>query len=126
MKAWKELTVFLQEFIENNFGKTSMRREVREPTYLEKLLGGGPNLSIPEQASVFLTDRNYNYSSVMFLGRELDLLLLNILVYSLFDMVINSVGVAILLCYIFEFVLCFFRQIKSQCSLHNLYFIFDK
>lgn len=114
MKAWKELTTFLQEFIENNFGKTSLRREVREPTYLEKLLGGGPNLSIPEQASVFLTDRDYNYSCVMFLGRELDLLLLNILVYSVFDMLIDSVGVSILLCYIFEFCICYIRQIWGQ------------
>lgn len=30
VRAWKELTVFLQEFIENNFGKPGLRRVIRE------------------------------------------------------------------------------------------------
>ena len=30
VNAWKELTVFLQEFIENNFGSTELQRIIRE------------------------------------------------------------------------------------------------
>jgi hypothetical protein len=41
MKAWKEMLVFLQEFVENNFGKAALRRVVREPTYYEKLTNAG-------------------------------------------------------------------------------------
>ena len=41
LKAWKEMLVFLQEFVENNFGKAALRRVVREPTYYEKLTNGG-------------------------------------------------------------------------------------
>ncbi len=41
MKAWKEMLVFLQEFVENNFGKAALRRVVREPTYFEKMTNAG-------------------------------------------------------------------------------------
>ena len=41
LKAWKEMLVFLQEFVENNFGKAALRRVVKEPTYYEKLTNGG-------------------------------------------------------------------------------------
>lgn len=41
LKAWKEMLVFLQEFVENNFGKAALRRVVREPTYYEKLTNSG-------------------------------------------------------------------------------------
>ena len=41
LKAWKEMLVFLQEFVENNFGKAALRRVVKEPTYYEKLTNSG-------------------------------------------------------------------------------------
>jgi hypothetical protein len=41
LKAWKEMLVFMQEFVENNFGKAALRRVVREPTYYEKLTNSG-------------------------------------------------------------------------------------
>jgi hypothetical protein len=40
------------------------------PTYFEKLFEAGPNLTIPLQPSVFFTDRNFYYTKVIFLGRE--------------------------------------------------------
>eukprot|EP01032_Pedospumella_encystans_P014840 gene14840-17019_t len=110
LKAWKEMLVFLQEFVENNFGQAALRRTVREPTYWEKLTNGGPELSVPEQPSVFYTDRDYNYCKVWFLGRELELLTLNILAYSLFDLWFGYTTTSILLTYLLDLGVCYLRQ----------------
>ena len=32
--SWQETTIFLKQFVENNFNKPSLQRLVREPTYL--------------------------------------------------------------------------------------------
>jgi len=117
MKAWKELTVFLQEFVENNFGKSGMRRIIKEPTYVDRLLGTAPDLSVPDQPSVFVVDKEYEYCRVMFLGREYPLLLLNILCYSLVDLWFNSVAISILITYLLEMVLCYVRQAWGQTTL---------
>jgi len=117
VRAWKELTVFLQEFIENNFGKPGLRRVIREPTYYEKLFYAGPNLTIPEQPSVFFTDRDLYYTTVMFLGREMDLLLLNILSYSLFDLWLNSTITSVLLCYLLDYSIAFVRRSWGQATI---------
>eukprot|EP01036_Dinobryon_divergens_P025710 gene25710-34287_t len=117
VNAWKELTVFLQEFIENNFGATELRRIIREPTYFEKLFEAGPNLTIPLQPSVFFTDRNFYYTKVIFLGREMDLLLLNILTYSLCDFWFNSTMTSVFLTYLLEYLICFIRKTWGQAMI---------
>lgn len=117
MLAWKELTVFLQEFVQNHFGKSGMRRTVKEATYFEKMVRAAPDLTIPEQPSVFQTDKEYDYVAVLFLGREYQLLLLNILAYSLFDLWFNDVAISLLLTYLLEFVICSVRQAWGQRTL---------
>ena len=114
LKAWRELTVFLQEFIENNFGKAGLRRIVREPTYFEKHFNGARNLAALDQPSVFFTDRDFYYTRVMFLGRELDLLLLNVLVYSLVDLLLESTIISVFVCYLVEVFVCALRQLWGQ------------
>lgn len=114
MKAWRELTVFLQEFVENNFGMSGMRRVVKEPTYTDRALGACPDLSIPDQPSVFFTDRDFEYTKVLFLGREYALLMLNICTYSLVDLWFDSVATSILLTYLLECLLCYVRQNWGQ------------
>eukprot|EP01034_Spumella_vulgaris_P022094 gene22094-28193_t len=117
MKAWRELTIFLQEFVENNFGKAGLRRIVREPTYYEKLTGAGPDLSMQDQPSIFYTDRDFNYCKVLFLGRESELLLLDILAYSLFDLWFNSTATSMALTYLLDLGLCTARQWWGQAMI---------
>jgi meckelin len=117
LKAWKELAVFLQQFIENNFGKSNLRRVVRDPTYFEKFLGIPPDVSTMEQPSVFFTDRQFDYCRVLFRGRERDLLLLNILSYSLFDVWFGSTAISALLCYLLDYAVCFARDTLGRVSI---------
>ena len=110
LKAWRELTVFLQEFVENNFGKAGLRRMIREPTYWENMVDIPPDLNVPEQPSVFFPDRSYNYTKALFLGREPELLLFNICTYSAFDLWTESTAISIVVTYAFDWVLVFMRD----------------
>lgn len=121
-KYWYELLTFLQEWIENNFNKNSLRHVIREKTYNEAFFGLPPDLSLPEQPSVFYPDPQFDYSSVLFLGRELDLLLLNILMYCLCDLWFNNTMLSMLLTYLLEQVLCFIRfELGKVCLLYIKY-----
>ena len=93
-----------------------MRRTVREPTYWEKLTNGCPELSVPDQPSVFYTDREFNYCKVWFLGRELELLTLNILSYSLFDLWFGHTTTSLLLTYLLDLGVCYLRQELGRVS----------
>ena len=117
LQAWKELAVFLQEFVDNNFGRASLRRVIREPSYIETILGTPPDLSAQEQPSVFMPDRQFTFNRLLFLGIESDLLLLNILSYSLFDLWTDSTSIAILLTYLLNFVLTYTRSNVGTASL---------
>ena len=123
-KYWYELLTFLQEWIENNFNKNSLRHVIREKTYNESLFGLPPDLSLPEQPSVFYPDRKFDYTSVFFLGRELDLLLLNILMYSLCDLWFNNTMLSMLLTYLLEQILCFIRFELGKVCLHVFVYMF--
>jgi hypothetical protein len=116
LKSWKGLGVFLQEFVENNFGKSSLRRNIREPTYWEKMLGTPPDLSLSESPSVFFSDRDYSFTKVLFYGCERDLLLMNILTYSLFDLWFNNTMTSILLTYLLDYLLCMIRHEWGKVS----------
>ena len=119
LKASRELTLFLKEFIENNFGKgsnhdfiinenrfigclASLRRVVRENTYIERLLGIPPVLMSIDQPSVMISDRGMKYIRAMLLGQEIDLLIFNILVYSIVDIWFESTGTSILITYLLD------------------------
>jgi len=114
IKAWGELNAFLQGFIENNFNVPDLRRKVKLPTYLEKLMRVPPDLTAPGQPCVFYPDEYFSYSSVLFLGRELDLLLLNVLSYAMFDLWFNSTATSILLCYLLDLLICKLRDDIGQ------------
>lgn len=89
-RAWRELTVFLQQFVENNFGPAGLRRKIRESTFGELHFDTPPDLSVPEQENVFLTDRTQQYTKTIFLGREIELLLMNILAFSVSISILSS------------------------------------
>lgn len=110
LKAWKEMSTFLQEFVENNFGKPGLKRVIREPSQFDTYMNIPPDINIPDQPNVFFPDRQFKYTSVLFLGREVELLLFNILTYSVFDMWVENTCVAILCCYLFDYALTYIRH----------------
>jgi hypothetical protein len=77
----------------------------------------GPELAVQDQPSVFFTDRDFNYCKVWFLGRELELLTLNILSYSLFDLWFNSTCTSILLTYLLDLGVCYLRHYVGQAMI---------
>ena len=181
LKAWHELSTFLQTFVDNNFDEQALKRAVREQTYWDKVLKTPPPMTSMEQVtrngaaarcrdaaprhapyrsqvlpvlvdivlvvssrlgslltplspilcftprhlpvppcaqpSVFFPDRRLEYVKMTFLGCERDLLLLNILAYSLFDFWLNNTATAILLTYLLECVLCYWRQRYGQAMI---------
>ena len=111
LKAWRELTLFLQEFVDNNFGKPALRRTIREPSYWEVMGEIPPDLSQTDQPNIFFPDRALDYTKVMFLGREVELLLCNIIVFSAFDMWTDGATMtAIFMTYIFDWIFCYVRE----------------
>jgi meckelin len=117
MKSWLELNGFLQSFIENRFNVPDLRRAHREPEYSEKLLKIPPDLRASGQPCVFYPDEDFEFSRVLFLGRELDLLLLNILAYSVFDLWLDNTAISALMCYALDLVICQVREDIGQVRL---------
>ena len=106
------MTKFLQEFVENE-----SKRVIVEPTFWEKLLRQPPALAISNQPSVFQPDRDFQYCRLLFLGRETDLLLFNILTYSVVDLWFNSTAASILITYLLNLAITWFRQALGQANI---------
>jgi len=131
VKGWRDMTVFLQEFVENNLTKTDLRRVIRQPTLREQLLGIPPDLLLPAQACVLAPDAACRYSSVLFLGKELDLIVFNLLSYSIFDLWFGSTATSILLCYLLDSLISLIRQrlgevrseVLQEKNITNNYFL---
>jgi hypothetical protein len=81
---------------------------IRDPTNDEKFLGSVPILST---MSVFLKDfTGLSFASVLWYGKEFDVLLLYFLVYNLIDIYDGRVWVAATVVYIIDITLRFVRQ----------------
>ena len=122
IKAWNDMLSFLQEFIENNLQLSGLRYIIHEPTYWELLLNSAPDLSLPQQPSVLYTDRDWNFTRIWFLGNELDLLLFNILTYSMFDFWWDNTLLSILLCYLCDWGI---REIRNSLGQVSISFSFS-
>lgn len=116
VKTYVEMLGFLSDFIENNYEKNGLRRTIREKNYYEVMMHSAPDLTLPDQPSVFFADREFSYIKTMFLGNELDLLLMNILSYSLFDLWFNNTLVSILLAYLLNWLLTYLRHEMGEVS----------
>lgn len=114
IRTWNDMILFLREFIDNNFGAQGLRRTVKEPSYFEQMLNLPPNLTMPNQPSVFYPDRYYEFTKVLFLGQERELMLLNLLSYALFDLWFGSTAVSILLCFLLDLGLSHARHYYSR------------
>lgn len=108
--TWNTLISFLKEFIDNNYSKSYLRYNIKERNYYEYMTNDSPDLSTPNQPSIFITDtKQTNYTKCFFYGNELDLLLFNILTYSIYDMWFNNTMTSILLCYLSNWGITYWR-----------------
>jgi hypothetical protein len=76
-------------------------------------------MGMGEQPCVFLPDRHFQYSKVLFYGRELDLLLMNVLAYSLFDLWFGSTATSVLLTFLLDFAFGFLRRRLGMANIAN-------
>jgi hypothetical protein len=117
IKAWQDMVAFLREFIDNNFATNGLHRKCVEGSYWERLLNLAPNLALPNQPSLLYADRNYDFTKIMFLGQERELLLLNILSYALFDLWFGSTAISITCCYVLDLGVLKLRERYGQMML---------
>lgn len=110
LKGWLDMTIFLQGFIENSFTHADLRRRVDTPTWLQRVLNIAPPLLETGQPSVFFPDYSYHFTSVLFLGNEWDLAVMNALSYAIFDLWFSSTPVSILLTFLLDTLLCKIRH----------------
>jgi hypothetical protein len=108
-KALQELTSFMGDFVDNNFGRVGLRRQIVMPSYSSVLFRNPPPMAMGEQPCTMVPDKTWEFTSVMFLGCELDFLCFNILCYSIFDLWFNDTITSILLTYLFDSMLCLIR-----------------
>jgi meckelin len=127
IRAWRELTVFLQEFVENNFGKVTLRRTIRESSLFEQITEYPVDLSRNfEEPNVFVPDRHHRYTRCMFLGREWELLIMNILAYCTFDMWLESTAYAVTLTYLLDLFFCYLRKTYGTAVITSKTMIDDR
>lgn len=117
LRALDELTNFMQQFIDNVFTRVGLRRRIAEPSFFDKLTRSPPAMGLGEQANVLVADYNNEFTSATFLGIEWDLLVCNILLYSLFDVWFDSTSVSILLTYLVESGFCILRNNLGEKAL---------
>jgi len=110
LKAHAELTSFMKDFVDNNFQRVSLRRRIYEPSYIEKIVKIPPVMSMGEQPCTMISDLNWSFTKTTFLGCEYDLIVLNILAYSTFDLWFDSTATSILLTYLLELLICAVRS----------------
>ena len=99
---------------------------IREPSQFDTFMNIPPDINIPDQPNVFFPDRQFNYTSVLFLGREVELLIFNILTYSVFDMWSENTCVAILCCYVFDYALVYIRHTFGTAMVSSKTLIDDR
>lgn len=123
MKAWHDMNQFIQGVVENTFSDVpDLKREVITPTYLQRLLNIPPDLFSPGRPNAFYPSDAFSYINVLCIGREMDLLLLNVLSYCAFDLWFNDTATSMLLCFLLDTLIMKLRQYFGQrtISKHTL------
>lgn len=82
------------------------------------MFGIPPLLTSLDQPSIFFPDRSFRYIRVCLLGQEADLLLLNILIYSICDVWFGSAALSILLTFLVDGALMKIRHILGKVGVH--------
>ena len=98
-------------------GAAGARPEVRRKRYWEQLLGMPPEASYDRSKSVFLEDVSGRFKRLLLAGRELDMCLLGVLTYALFDMASANTFVAIFATYAMDVGV---RAVRAELATRNI------
>ena len=123
MKAWHDMNQFLQGVVENTFSDVpDLKRQIITPTYLQGLLKIPPDLFNSGRANIFYPSDAFSYIKVLAIGREMDLLLLNVISYCAFDLWFGNTMTSLLLCYLLDTLIMKLREHFGQqtISKHTL------
>jgi hypothetical protein len=123
MKAWHDMNQFIQGVVENTFSDVpDLKRQIITPTYLQSLLNIPPDLFNSGRANIFYPSESFSYIRVLAIGRELDLVLLNVISYCVFDLWFNNTMTSLLLCYLLDTLIMKLREYFGQqtISKHTL------
>eukprot|EP00741_Cyanophora_paradoxa_P020949 tig00021319_g20224.t1 len=102
-KLNKDLVAFIDEF------QSLHRSQIREKTLFEKLLPVPPEMELTKDP-IFYFDRGQSWRRTIFEGAEYDLLILNILVYTVIDFATTNTPVAVVVTYFVEWALNYLRD----------------
>lgn len=117
MKAMHELNLFMRDFVDDNWQRVGLRRQIIESSYSDKLFKVPPTLSMGEMSCVMRPDRSWDFTKTMFLGIELDLLIFDIFAFALFDIWFDNTALSILLLYLTDSGLWMLRRSLGSQSL---------
>jgi meckelin len=114
----RDMTAFLQGFIEQNFTRVELQRVYREVSSMDQLIGTPPDSLQQEKSPCILyPDRAYHFMRTTFMGIEVDLLLLDISAFAAFDLWFSNTSASILLTYLLFMGLA---SIRTSCGEANL------
>ena len=115
MKAWHDMNNFIQGVVENTFSDMpDLKRQVVTPTYLQSLLRIPPDLFNSGRANIFYPSESFTYIQVLAIGREMDLLMLNVISYCAFDIWFGNTMTSMLLCFLLDNLIMKLREHFGQ------------
>lgn len=108
VNAYTKLNVFLKGFIDQS--DSTFKRDMREKNLSERILNLPPDMQSTRGDCIMYPDRDYNFTKVLFYGKELDLLIFNMLTFGCMELWTNNVMTAVMLTYLGDQLMCFIRM----------------
>ncbi len=90
---------------------------MRRKRYWEKLCNFAPDMRWQAEQSVLLEDTSGRFKRLLLAGRAVDMVLLNLMTYSLFDLLYVNTFVAIFATYAIDVVV---RMLRSEIAVRNI------
>ncbi|CAM9517700.1 unnamed protein product, partial [Laminaria digitata] len=101
--AAKELNGFLQGFVEQSFTREELTRSYRQPAWWDRLIGTPPNMrQMATYPCILYPDPKNWFTNATFLGIELDLLLLDMTAFHVFDQTFGDPTTSALLTFLLD------------------------
>eukprot|EP01137_Pigoraptor_chileana_P006844 Opistho-2@51672 len=112
IQAYLALNRFLAAFIDHALKEVDY--VVKDKLFLEQLVGLAPRAG---DKGVFYNEGGHAYSKSLFYGNEWTLLLLDIMFYSIVDLIFENTMVSIVVMFVFDRLLCAYRNSAAESNL---------
>ncbi|CAM9501613.1 unnamed protein product, partial [Discosporangium mesarthrocarpum] len=107
ISAARELTSFLQGFVEQSYSREELKRSYREPAWWDRLVGTPPDMrqasgTMANTPCILYPDNKSWFTSATLLGYEFDLIIFNAATYHAFDLWFGDPTTSILLTFLLD------------------------